>query len=36
MGKAIYESEAAKASSDTTADENVVDAEVVDEDGDQK
>lgn len=36
MGKAIYESEAAKASSDTAADENVVDAEVVDEDGDQK
>ena len=36
MGKAIYEAEAAKASSDNPADENVVDAEVVDEDGDQK
>jgi len=36
MGKAIYEAEAAKASSENPADENVVDAEVVDEDGDQK
>ncbi len=36
MGKAIYEAEAAKASSDTPADDNVVDAEVVDEDGDKK
>ncbi|AKK07060.1 chaperone protein DnaK [Corynebacterium mustelae] len=40
MGKAIYEAEAAKAQADaesgTPADDNVVDAEVVEEDGDKK